>query len=94
LNYRSAARSLARAARSAGEFGTPCAVVRAISDAVDDEIPDGLGGLIGPDGAVRPSELARIPSRPELLGALRGLASAGQRAALNQANVFEAYLAG
>jgi adenosylhomocysteine nucleosidase len=78
----------------ASELATPCAVVRAISDAVDDEIPEGLGGLIGPDGALVPSELARVSSRPELLEALRGLTSAGQRAALNLASVFEAYLAG
>jgi len=76
----------------AAELGIPCTVVRAISDAADDTIPEGLHGLIGPDGAVRPAEFERISHEPELRDALRRLAEAGQRAARSLADVFEACL--
>jgi nucleoside phosphorylase len=78
----------------AAELGVPCAVVRVISDDIDDRIPEELSGLMGPDGKPRAAEIARLAKDPELLLVLRRLGQNGSNASQRLADLFEAWLTG
>jgi adenosylhomocysteine nucleosidase len=52
-------------ARGAASAGVPFVVVRAISDAIDDELPEYLPRCVGPEGGIRRTAvLARAVARP------------------------------
>jgi len=74
------------------ELGVPCAVVRVISDDIDDRVPEEISGLLGPDGKPRAAELAKLAKDPELLLVLRRLGQNGSAAAQRLADLFEAWL--
>jgi nucleoside phosphorylase len=78
----------------AAELGIPCAVVRVISDDIDDRIPEELSGLMGPDGRPRAAELAKLARDPRLLLVLRRLGQNGRHASQRLADLFEAWLTG
>ena len=46
-------------AKEAAARGIPYIVVRAVSDAVGDELPEFLTDSVGPDGSIRRAEVAR-----------------------------------
>jgi adenosylhomocysteine nucleosidase len=73
-------------ARAAAGAGVPFVIVRAISDGVDEELPDYLPECVGPDGGIRRiAVLRRALARPSSIGALmkmrRRIADCGERLA-------------
>lgn len=77
---------------AAAARGVPAAAIRAVSDAVDDELPLDFGLIFDAAGRVRGRAVAgQLVRKPAAIGGLMRLADASRRAARNLAEFLERY---
>ncbi|MEM7261851.1 MAG: hypothetical protein AAF488_07640 [Planctomycetota bacterium] len=79
-------------AKAAAEAGVPTVITRTIVDDVDLELRPEIGTLMGPDGNLRPWNVAKVLWKPKVLKDLLELGRRSDRAAESIAEVATAFL--